>query len=292
MKKCNWTKEKLDKALQNGISSREIEELVEHLEGGCEECEDFFAGLPEEYEEVLLFSAMVAQGDSSDQKQTNEDLGRKRAVKAAGVKAAELYGHKGGKLWKKLMPVAAVLVLAVVLGFYFLQGPDSETSRQKVKGPALPKNVKISLQYLTLKGPDGPGEKPVVKRGLNRATLRPSTRLLFRYRVSRAAHVYLVKIGPDKNVEILRTEQNEKGGEYDFRDKDGIYSLPLPETPGPQTFCAMAFAEGPSSQKLKNRVLSNLAANRNQQKSMLNNDRTDCFEVKVESWQGSSVPQR
>ena len=290
MSKCSWTKEKLDKALQGGLSSEEIEQLVLHLESGCKECEQFFAGLPEEYEEALLFSAMVAQGDYSDQKQTDEDLGRKRAVKAAGVKAAELYGNKGGKWWKKVMPVAAVLVLAVVLCFYFLQGPDSTTPRQNVKGPALPKNVKVSLQYLTLTGPEGAGHKPVVKRGVNHAALEASTRLLFRYRVSRGAHVYLVEIGPEKNIEILRSEQTQKAGEYDFRDKDGIYARTLSKVPGPRTFCAMAFTKERSSQKLKNRLLLTLAENRKQQKSILNNDWIDCFEVKVESWQGSSAP--
>ncbi len=291
MDECKLTIEKLDKALQGELSSKEYEELMAHLESGCEACEGFFAELPDEYEQALLFHAMAAESETDGSAQEDASLGKKRAIKAAVERSAELYGKKGGKGWNKVLPVAAMLVAAVAVGFFYVFGLADHDHHQNIKGPAMTAPADVSLRFLVVTPLENAGGKPAVKRGANHASLPPSASLMFRYRISRPAHIYLVKVGPGDSLKVLRYEEKERAGEYDVRDEPGFFTYPLADESGPVTFCAAAFHEEVTLQELEDRVLLAVTEYRKRRKGGVNENRIDCFEVEVDSWQGNSGPR-
>ncbi|MFO8056812.1 MAG: hypothetical protein R6V10_05920 [bacterium] len=291
MKECKLTRDKLDQALQGELSEEERKELVEHLESGCEECERFFAELPDEYEQALLYGAMASER-SKDINSAGSELGGKRAVKASSQKAAELYGNRPAKSWKKILPMAASLVLVAALVFFFVSDHQKSGHHQNIKGPGITTPLDISLRFVTMPPKTPEGRKPKLERGMNHAVLPQGTSLMFRYRISGPAHVYLTKVTPDKNVTILRSEQRKSPGAYDFEENEGLYSYTLSGPAGSRTFCAASFHEETSLHELEKRVLLAFTENRKQQhKDTIKKAWMDCFEVEVKPWQGKSGPR-
>jgi hypothetical protein len=290
---CPFTPEFLDRLLRGDLAEDQRRAAREHLGGDCPDCDEFFAGLDDATRELLAGSHLARKGrrDGSSPALSAEDRDRIFAAVEGNLAAAAAVIRPRFRT-RRGLALAAGLILAVSLAFLGSRlwpkpGPT-------VKGADDVKGSGINLQFLVLEpGPDP--EKPQIKRGINQASVSPSARLLFRYRLEHPGWVYIVRVDAAGQGELIyppaREESEQPAGIYDAAVGDQLYDYPLHGLDRLQTFCALTYAARPDRRpSVFQGAVAEIERNRKQLGfNRLRTETMDCFEIKVEDPWGPEV---
>jgi hypothetical protein len=195
-------------ALKSGtLSAEERASLRAHLETDCESCLDQLAGAGGDELGAILFGRALSV-TSEEAERVLESAGRRRF-------GLEWLGASFQPR-RALIPatlLAGLLIWAVV--------PGTRIAEQREKGPS----SAIAAELLIFKGAIEDGRPKLLGALTPGAPLESGQVLLFRYRISAPAYVYLLGQAGERKVPLYGSDAVASAGEHEISEAGSVLAL-------------------------------------------------------------------
>jgi hypothetical protein len=288
-------KELLERLLRGELSEADCEGLRLLLADDSEEGDEFFAGLSGEDDEALILGLLARRVQTEGPLKLSAEARARLQDQVVGQMEAPRpqYGH--GPTGRQLRYLAAVTLVAIVgsaLLIAYSLNPDLFGAAGPItKGPKVDfqGDPQVFIQFAAVVNPGDTSHEYETMRGVNLGVYPDTAWLAFRYRIEAPSAIYIARVDPKGNTEIIypangKAAPIEEAGIYDANKDDQIFLDPLKGPDGIRTYCAVSFLnEKGTPEKAIQKVKSVIKRNkRNESANRIRYQDMDCFKIKVE----------